>query len=64
MLVHTCAPPKDGSPRAQTLWSCPECEAVWEAVPTATGIFDFDLSEVVARAEWIRLEEGPASLAG
>ncbi|HEX7463820.1 MAG TPA: hypothetical protein VF382_02865 [Actinomycetota bacterium] len=64
MLLHTCAPPKDERPRGQTLWTCYLCGAVWEAVPTGAGIFDFDRSEVVARAEWIRLEEGPAALAG
>jgi hypothetical protein len=36
---------------------------VWEAAPEGPGIFDFDRSEAVTRAEWI-LIEGPAALAG
>jgi len=63
MYPHTCAPPRDEHPRAQTLWVCPECGALWEAVPAEGGIFDFERNEIVTRAEWIRLEEG-AALAG
>jgi hypothetical protein len=63
MDPHTCAPPRDEHPKAQTLWTCPGCGAVWEAAPATGGIFDFDRSEVVTRAEWIRLE-GSALLAG
>jgi hypothetical protein len=62
--MHTCAPPRDEHPRSQTLWTCPDCGSVWEAVPSEGGIFDFDRNEVVSRAEWIRLETGPAALAG
>jgi hypothetical protein len=36
---------------------------VWEAAPEGPGIFDFDRSEAVTRAEWI-LIEGPVTLAG
>ncbi|HEX9124055.1 MAG TPA: hypothetical protein VF984_12005 [Actinomycetota bacterium] len=63
--MHTCAPPKDADPRAQTLWVCPQCGSVWEAVPERGGIFDFERGDVVSRAEWILLEEGSwTTLAG
>ena len=62
MPVHTCLPPRDAEPKAQTLWVCPECSSVWEAAPEP-GIFDFDRDEAVTRAEWIRIE-GPTALAG
>jgi hypothetical protein len=45
-----------------SLWVCPGCGATWEAVPWA-GIFDFDVNDVVTRAEWI-LVERPAEMAG
>jgi len=63
MPVHTCRPPRDAEPKAQSLWLCPECGSVWEAAPEDTGIFDFDRNDVVTRAEWI-LIEGPSTLAG
>ena len=63
MPLHTCAPPRgDHSPRTMSLWVCSECGATWESVPWA-GIFDFDVNDVVTRAEWI-LVEGPAQMAG
>ncbi|HZD80682.1 MAG TPA: hypothetical protein VE646_11675 [Actinomycetota bacterium] len=63
--MHSCAPPKDADPRAQTLWVCAGCGSVWEAAPEQGGIFDFERDDVVARAEWILLEEGSwTSLAG
>jgi hypothetical protein len=62
--MHTCAPPKDEHPKAQTTWICPACGSVWEAVPgDGPGIFDFDRDQAVTRAEWI-LVEAPAILAG
>lgn len=57
MEFHTCAPPKGGQPKAQALWVCPECGAVWEAAPRE-GIFDFDRNQAITRAEWILLEAG------
>lgn len=63
MPVHTCRPPVDGEPKAQSLWVCPECGSVWEAAPEGRGIFDFDRNQAVTRAEWIRIE-GPSALAG
>ncbi len=62
MSVHSCAPPKDATPEAQTLWICSVCGATWEAAPDV-GIFDFDRNEAVTRAEWV-LIEGPDYLAG
>ena len=62
MPVHTCAPPKDAAPEAQTLWICPGCGSTWEAAPDV-GIFDFDRNQAVTRAEWVRIE-GPDYLAG
>jgi hypothetical protein len=61
-LFHTCAPPKDGTAKPSSLWVCPECGAIWEAAPD-TGIFDFDRSEAITRAEWLLVEE-PTILAG
>jgi hypothetical protein len=58
MPLHTCAPPRDAEPKPQTLWTCPACEAVWEAAPEEGGIFDFDRSDVVSRAAWIRVDGG------
>lgn len=63
MPLHTCAPPKEATPRAQSLWVCPRCGSTWEAVPERDGIFDFDRDDVISRAEWILLE-GPALQAG
>lgn len=63
MPIHTCSPPRDVEPKAQSLWLCLECGSVWEAAPEGRGIFDFDRNEAVTRAEWIRIE-GPSALAG
>ena len=63
MPVHTCSPPRDAEPKAQSLWLCPVCGSIWEAAPDGPGIFDFARNEAVTRAEWI-LIEGPATLAG
>jgi hypothetical protein len=48
----------DTEPKAQSLWTCPECGAVWEAAPERGGIFDFDRNDVVSRAAWLRVEGG------
>ena len=58
MPLHTCAPPVDSEPKAQSMWTRPECGAVWEAAPERGGIFDFDRNDVVSRAAWIRVEGG------
>ncbi|TMK31139.1 MAG: hypothetical protein E6G52_01745 [Actinobacteria bacterium] len=58
MPLHTCAPPVQTEPKAQSLWTCPQCGAVWEAAPERSGIFDFDRGDVVSRAAWIRVEAG------
>jgi hypothetical protein len=58
MPLHTCAPPMHTEPQAQSLWSCPECSALWEAAPAGGEIFDFDRNDVVSRAAWIRVEGG------
>jgi hypothetical protein len=58
MPLHTCAPPRDPELRAQTLWTCPTCGAVWEWAPEDGGIFDFERGDVVSRASWIRVEVG------
>ena len=58
MPLHTCAPPIDTEPKAQSMWTCPECGAVWEAAPERGGIFDFDRTDVVSRAAWLRVEGG------
>jgi hypothetical protein len=55
--MHTCAPPKGEHPKAQADWVCPACGAIWEAAEDV-GIFDFDRSQAVTRAEWL-LVEGP-----
>ncbi len=60
MPLHTCAPPLGSEP--MSLWVCQDCGSTWEAVPW-NGVFDFDRSEAVTRAEWI-LVEGPTQLAG
>jgi hypothetical protein len=63
--MHTCAPPRDEHPKTQATWICPRCGSVWEVVAEGgSGIFDFDRSEVVTRAEWILVEPAPALLAG
>lgn len=62
-FVHTCAPPRDETTKAQTLWVCPRCGSTWEAAPDGPGIFDFERDDVVTRAVWI-LVEGPSLLAG
>ena len=63
MPLRTCAPPRgDDAPRTMSLWVCADCGATWEAVPWR-GVFDFDRSEAVTRAEWIQVE-GPAQMAG
>ena len=61
-MLHTCAPPRDGHPKAQADWLCQVCGSIWEAAADA-GVFDFDRSEAVTRAEWL-LVEGPGLLAG
>lgn len=61
-FVHTCAPPKGGAVRPQSLWTCATCGSLWEAAPDGPGIFDFERDEAVTRAIWI-LVEGPAILA-
>lgn len=58
MLLHTCSPPRDARPRAQSLWLCPECGSIWEKAPEDGGLFDFDRSRAVTRADWILLEAG------
>jgi hypothetical protein len=58
MPLHTCAPPRDREPKAQALWVCPACGATWEAAPEDGGIFDFERSDVVTRASWIRVDTG------
>jgi hypothetical protein len=58
MPLHTCAPPIQTEPKAQSLWTCPQCGAIWEAAPERGGIFDFDRNDVVSRASWIRVEAG------
>jgi hypothetical protein len=58
MPLHTCAPPMDTEPPAHSLWTCPECGALWEAAPARGEILNFDRNDVVSRAAWIRVEEG------
>ncbi len=54
-MLHTCAPPKDGTPKPSSLWVCPDCGSIWEAAPD-TGIFDFDRSEAITRAGWLLVD--------
>jgi hypothetical protein len=54
--THTCAPPKDAETKPQTLWTCPQCGAIWEAAPDGPGIFDFERNEAVTRAIWILVD--------
>ena len=63
MPLHTCAPPVQTEPKAQSLWTCPQCGAVWEAAPERGGIFDFDRNDVVSRARF-RGAESPTNLFG
>jgi hypothetical protein len=56
--MHTCAPPRDAETKPQTLWSCPQCGAIWEAAPDGPGIFDFERNDVVTRAIWILVDAG------
>ena len=58
--VHTCAPPRDGDPLPQTLWTCSVCGAIWEAAPDGPGIFDFERNEAVTRAVWLLVDVGQA----
>lgn len=60
-MAHTCTLPEP-DPRAQSLFVCDSCGAIWEAA-VGNGIFDFDIQDVVVQARWLLVEPAaPARL--
>lgn len=61
-MAHACRPPREDRVRNGSVFACGECGAVWEAV-AGTGIFDFDVDDVVLRSRWLLVEPAaPARL--
>lgn len=63
MNMHDCNPPREDRPPGDSRWTCPECNAVWEAKAIAHGYRFRNLDDpesepeaAITWAEWYRLD--------